>query len=297
MNPSVRRLSFHAGIGGAVTLLLTSCAVLAQDLELAEPLPEPIESEQVAEPPSELLPPIEAALMEEIAAPSAWYQPVCWVGPGAWESVIELGLNGSSGTSDTLSFRTGGYFKGKNDARKVDLSLYYNSTNSEGVQTQANSLLSARHDWLLGSSPWSIYVLSQMFYDEFQAYDLNLNANSGVGYQWIESEWIKLGSQLGAGASREFGGPNDRWAPEAQLGFDYEQTVWTANKLTVSMDYFPEFEHFGRYRLLSEVGWEVALAAPQNLSLKFAATDRYDADPHGAKPHILNYSVLLLWKL
>lgn len=261
------------------------------------PAPEKSASEEMVAPPSEPLPALEPTPMEEIVTPPTWYQPTFWVGPGRWESAIELGLNGSSGSSDTLSFRTGGYFKGKNEDRKINLSLYYNSTMSEGVQTQNNALLSGRHDWLFQESPWSIYGLTQLFYDEFQAYDLNLNINSGLGYQWIDTELLKLGTQLGAGASREFGQPESEWTPEAQAGFDYEQTFCTDHKLTVSVDYFPEFENFGRYRVLSEFGWEVALSQPQNLSLKTAVTDRYDADPQGSKPHLLNYSILLLWKL
>jgi putative salt-induced outer membrane protein YdiY len=300
MNASlvVRLLRSASFIGCAVALFLPVRASSAQGPELAEPMPTTAGPEELVEPPSEPLPePITAFPIDETKAPSTWYQPTYWLGVGPWDSAIELGLNGSSGTSDTLSYRTGGYFKGKTEIRKVDLSLYYNSTMSEGEQTQNNALFSGRHDWLLGKSPWSIYVLSQLFYDEFQAYDLNFNANSGIGYQWIDAEHLKLGTQLGAGASREFGGPNDRWAPEAQLGFDYEQMIRAAHKLTASVDYFPEFEHFGRYRVLTELGWEVALSQPENLSLKVAVTDRYDADPHGAKPHILNYSVLLLWKL
>ena len=297
MGQRLRTISCSALGGSFIALLMASGVARAEGPVLSEPLPAP--AEVVVEPPSEPLPPatLEATPLEEVIMPPSWYQPVYWLGPGPWDSAIELGLNGSSGTSDTLSFRTGGYFKGKTDVRKVDFSLYYNSTMSEGIQTQNNALLSGRHDWLLGDSPWSIYLLSQLFYDEFQAYDLDFNANSGIGYQWLDTERLKLGTQIGAGASREFGGPDDRWAPEAQVGFDYEQLVFAANKLTAGVDYFPEFEHFGRYRILSEVGWEVALSAPQNLSLKFAATDRYDADPHGAKPHIVNYSVLLLWKL
>ena len=36
---------------------------------------------------------------------------------------------------------------------------------------------------------------------------------------------------------------------------------------------------------------------PENLSLKISANDRYDSTPNGAKPHLVNYAVLLLLKL
>src|SRR4051812_28328934 len=45
-----------------------------------------------------------------IEEPSPWYSPI-WLGPAPWDSGVELGLNGSSGTSDSLSVRTGAYIK------------------------------------------------------------------------------------------------------------------------------------------------------------------------------------------
>jgi putative salt-induced outer membrane protein YdiY len=226
-----------------------------------------------------------------------WYYPTHWVEISEWEKAFELGLNGSSGTSETMSLRTGGYIKHKSDARKVDFDLYFNRTQAGGVDTQNNAQLNFRHDWLFGDSPWSIYALTQLYYDRFQAFDLNVNVNSGLGYQWIDREAIKLTTSVGAGASQEIGAPDSDWVPEAQFGFDYEQKLNEMQKLTAGMDYFPEFEDFTRYRLLSEIAWEVLLSQPSNLSLKIAANNRHDSDPFGANPNNLNYSVLLMWKL
>ena len=63
------------------------------------------------------------------------------------------------------------------------------------------------------------------------------------------------------------------------------------------LDYFPEWEQIGEYRLVADAGWEIELVQPSNLSLKISATDRYDSTPNGAEPHLVNYSVLLLLKL
>ena len=226
-----------------------------------------------------------------------WYQPTTWFGPTPWESGVELGINGSTGTSDTLSIRTGGYLKRKSDSQKLDLSLYHNKTSAEGVDTQNNAILKARNDWLMGdNSPWSLFVMTQVFYDEFQAFDLNVNVNSGLGYQIWDDELVKLGTSFGAGASREFGSVDDEWTPEAQFGFDFEQKLSDSQKFYANVDYFPEWEDFGSYRIVSDIGVEIQLACPENISLKLAATDRYDSMPGGVSPHNTNYSVLLLWK-
>lgn len=257
--------------------------------------------------PVEVLPPAEtsaaAASGSEIDVnvvlenEGAWYSPTRWIRLPEWEKAFELGLNGSSGTSETMSLRTGGYIKHKSDVRKVDFDLYFNRTQAGGVDTQNNAQLNFRHDWLFAESRWSIYALTQLYYDRFQAFDLNVNVNSGLGYRLIDREAIKLTTSVGAGASQEIGAPDDDWVPEAQFGFDYEHQLNEMQKLTAGMDYFPEFADFSRYRLLSEIAWEVVLSQPSNLSLKIAANNRHDSDPFGANPNNLNYSVLLMWKL
>lgn len=262
-----------------------------------ELLPIPLESpaENIpAEVPEEVAP----LLLESEEVPVPWYNPKRWIKPLVqWESAIELGLNGSSGTSDSLSIRTGGYVKHASDVRKFKFDIYHNRTSAGGVETQNNAQMNFRHDWLSPETPWTVYGQSQVFYDQFQDFDLNLNLNAGLGYRILDEEWVDLMGRIGSGMSREFGGQDDHWVPEAQFAIEYEQQLSETQKLSAKVDYFPEWASFSRYRVVTELGWEVALLVPSNASLKVAATDRYDSDPNGVPPHNLNYSVLLLWKL
>src|SRR3954464_4312922 len=82
----------------------------------SEPWHPPGESNSAGAAASELPPPEGAAGISDetknliIEEPSPWYSPI-WLGPAPWDSGVELGLNGSSGTSDSLSLRTGAYIK------------------------------------------------------------------------------------------------------------------------------------------------------------------------------------------
>lgn len=226
-----------------------------------------------------------------------WYHYSRWIRPPGWEKSVEIGLNGSSGTSDTMSIRAGTSMKLATDARKAKFDIYHNRTHANGVQTQNNSNVNFRHEWLRPESAWTLFIQSQLYHDEFQAFDLNLNLNSGFGYRFLDEEWIELTARVGSGASREFGGRDDVWVAEAQFGMDFEEQISDTQKFYANVDYFPEWENFGRFRLTAEMGWEVRLTVPSNTSLKIAATDRFDSDPDGTSPHNLNYSVVLLWKL
>ena len=228
---------------------------------------------------------------------SPWHQ-TAWLGPEPWDTGIELGINGSSGTSESLSIRAGGYVKRESRFSKLDLKTSYNRTTESGNDTQNNAQFDVRNDWLLDeTSPWTLYGTGEVFYDEFQAFDVQTSANTGVGYRFVHEPELDLIGRFGAGTSREFGGPDERWVPESLLGFEFNQRLSPTQKFYAKLDYFPEWEEIGEFRLVADTGWQIQLAQPSNLSLKISASDRYDSTPNGADPHLVNYSVLLLLKL
>ena len=226
-----------------------------------------------------------------------WYEPAYWFGAAPWDIGFELGLNGSEGINETLSLRAGGHLRRETEFWKFDTSLAYNKNTANNLETQNNALLDVRVDRLLGKSPWTLYFLNQELYDEFQAFDLRVSLNAGVGYRLIDGQSVELLGRLGAGTSREFGGPDDSWAQEALFGLDYEHELSKTQRLTATVDYYPEWKDFGLYRLVTDVGWEIDLDQPKNLSLKLSLIDRYDSTPNGAEPNAFDYAALLIWGL
>jgi hypothetical protein len=227
-----------------------------------------------------------------------WYQRAFLLVPAPWDTGIELGLNGSAGTNDSFSLRTGGYIKRESRFSKLDLSTYYNRTGSGGEVTQNNAQFDVRSDWLLDdASPWTLFATNTVFYDQFKDFDLQTNVDLGVGYRVFHEKDLELIWRVGGGTSREFGGPDERWVPESLLGFEFSQQLNATQKFYGKLDYFPEWDQVGEYRLVADTGWEVVLVQPSNLSLKISATDRFDSSPNDSEPHLVNYSVLLLWKL
>lgn len=230
--------------------------------------------------------------------PPRWYERVFLLVPVPWDSGVELGLNGSSGNSETLSIRTGGYVKQESKFAKFNMSSYYNRTASDGEVTQNNAQFDVRNDWLLDErSPWTLFATNNVYYDEFKAYNVQTNVDAGVGYRFYHEKDLELMGRAGGGTSREFGGPDDRWVPESLLGVEYNQKIFATQKLAAKVDYFPEWDMVGEFRLVADASWEVELVQPSNLSLKFSVTDRYDSTPSGAEPNLINYSALVLLKL
>ncbi len=145
---------------------------------------------------------------------------------------MELGINGSSGNDQSFSIRTGGYAKRESRFSKLDYRIYYNRTTTNQATTQDNATTDIRNDWLLDdSSPWSLFAKANLFYDQFQVFDLQTNGSSGVGFQVFKDPAVKLATRVGAGALCEFGGPDNEWTPERCLDLNTNKTFPTVRSL------------------------------------------------------------------
>ncbi|WP_146516315.1 DUF481 domain-containing protein [Rubripirellula amarantea] len=231
-------------------------------------------------------------LREEVVS---WYQyPIRWM--KGWDSNAEFGIDGSSGNADTLALQTGLELKRKTDAYTFAIDVDYRQASSRDVTTEDNGRFNLDYDRILGDTPWSVFGKLGLEWDKFKAFDLRLNMNSGLGYHWIRTDDTTLVTRFGAGASKEFGSPDDAWTPEAVFGLEAERQLTSRQKVKGKLDYFPAWEDFADYRLVADVSWEILLDGSENLSLKVAATDRYDSTPQGARPNDVYYSLLLLYK-
>ena len=113
----------------------------------------------------------------------------------------------------------------------------------------------------------------------------------------MDTDTTQFRPRFGSGVSREFGGVDEEWKPEAVFGFDFTRQISSRQEFKATVDYFPVWGDFADYRLLTDISWELVLDEVNNLSLKVGVIDRYDSTPNGAQPNDVDYSVLLLWSL
>lgn len=256
----------------------------------------------LTEPPPPLtgLPPSVFDLPTETSAPlvsgPVWFLPWTWIPMDGWENSAEVGLNGATGNTETLTIQSGARFKRKTDWTTFDLRLLQNRTKNAGLVSQDNILLYADLERKIAETNWNYFLKQGLEYDELTDFDLRYFINGGLGYTWIERDGLLFSTRFGAGVSREFGGSNDDWTPEAVFGTTYEHQVNSRNKIIAKFDYFPAWSDFSDYRTITDLAWEFLLSEERNLSLKLGALHRYDSTPGGAKPSDLNYSAMLLYK-
>lgn len=237
------------------------------------------------------------SIWEEKVVWQDWLLPTHWKVPRGWGSSFEVGIDGSEGNSTTLTLRTGANLKRKADWSDLKIAINYVKSTAESVETKHTAQLEINHDWLLGESRWSPYGKSILVYDEFRPFRFELTLNAGLGYRIIDNEDTTFKGRFGSGASRRFRGADNQWEPEAMFGIDCEHTISERQKIRVTVEYYPEWGGFSKYRVRSDAAWEVLLDEDTNMSLKLGVIDRYDTRDSGPQPNALDYTLLLLWKL
>ncbi len=212
-----------------------------------------------------------------------------------WEGNVELGMNGTTGNTETFNIRVGGAAKYTTATRIHSFQAVYFEKSVATTNTAQSLLLDGRIEWPWDGSPWNCFMHGLGEYDQFKAFDVRLSGDAGLGYEWIQNDLTKLLTRGGFAASREVGGPDDAIVPEYLLGFEFTHKFSETHSVSFKSDYYPAMEDVNDFRLNTQVSWEMAVAPDWGLSLKLSVIDRYDSTPHGAKPNDLDYSTLVIW--
>ena len=219
-----------------------------------------------------------------------------WFTDPVWKFGAELGLNGSEGNAQAFSILAGANGKRETEGNVFEGSLKYGKTQSQGIETQHFALVNSRWDWKF-TPGWLLYNKNTFEYDEFKAFDVRLAFSGGFGQHLIvKTETKTLTGRFGAGTSREIGGPDNRWIPEANFGVDFERQLTARQKVKLTSDYYPSWENYHDFRLVTDAFWEIQLDETVNLSLKLGMISRYDSTPNGLKSNDIDYFATLMWK-
>src|SRR4029453_14291644 len=258
-------------------------------------LPSPDEPAALIQP--ETVAPGLAAPVDEqkvILSEPGWqvWSPTFW---DPWEGNVELGLSGTEGNSQTFNVRFGMTAKHKTPTFVQTLQITSIQKSADGVTTANTALADGRLEWPMPESRWNYSIHGLWEYDEFKAFQDRISADTGPGYEFIQTDATTLIGRSGVSVSHEIGGPENAWNPELLFGGELKHKLNPTHSLSAKVEYYPTIIDFTDFRLNSWASWEISLAAAWGLSLKLSIIDRYDSTPEGARPNDLDYSTVVFW--
>ena len=214
-----------------------------------------------------------------------------------WKGGIELGLNGSEGNTERFNFRAGANAGRKTERFDTKFGFVYSYGREDSADTENKFLAEGRNDWLFKNSPWRVFAKSTFEYDDFQDWDVRVTAHGGVGYAFIEDDKTLLLGRVGLGFAREFGGEDNAIKFEGLLGADFSRQLTEQQKISASVDYYPEIApELGPYRIEAKAAYEILVDPETKMTLKLGVLDRYDSNPgEGFERNDFEYFALLAW--
>ena len=222
----------------------------------------------------------DAAPAEEPAVPVAVLPaplPPPPAGPDeSWKFSLSLGFTGSENeTQSNWDVRLAGSARRATESDRTTLTAeyYFNTVNS--TNTDNNLLLTGLEEFLFKDSKWEAFIKGTYQYDEFQSWEQRAGLYAGPAYRLFEGEPLELKLRAGAGASYEFA--DGTWTPELLFGNDLVWIIDERSKVTQGLDFYPDIDNLGEYRLIFRLDYEIALSPKGDLKGTAGIRDEYDS--------------------
>jgi putative salt-induced outer membrane protein YdiY len=235
---------------------------------------------------------VPAATAKAPATPAPAPKPVVIVTkpaePKHWNTEIQFGLNLRYTTRDqqeALVIAKSTY--SKNHFREI---LDYNFTWGKTEETQtANKMYGSSKTEYDLTPKWYLFGLAGAGYDEIRLIDRQVEADPGVGYQWIKTPDLVFKTEVGFGYQDQiFKGAPDAESYSGRLAGIFTWRIY--DKLTADgrLEYFPNLLSIHEYRFRAESTLRYPLS--KILSLNLNVIDIYDTQ---APPGVQNNDLQL----
>ena len=215
-----------------------------------------------------------------------------------WQRQFNLGISGSAGKSREQNINLAFEAEFEDKATRIDSKTAYFSARSEGERTDNSFFSSINRDWLKPDSPWLSFAGGRFDWDEFKDWDYRLSANSGIGYEFIDSDTFLVVGRVGVNANQTFGGEREEFTPEALLGIESKWVINGYQKLKFSNTLYPSLKDSSEFRNLSSLDWQLDLNTVHGVALKLGLLNEYDsATEDDISKNDFKYTASLSWQL
>lgn len=199
----------------------------------------------------------------------------------SWNQIIKLGGGYQSGQTDNIDINTTYHADRTVNEHEVRFDVSYRLAETDESKT-ANRFSSAwGNKWFRSESKWDSFTNLQFEWAEFQSWDQRLVGDLGIGYkiyQYKDNEnETELSGRFGGGFRKEFQSENDDLIPEGLLGLAYDWKLAGNQSFKADTTWFPDFQDFANYRLVSHASWNIKMTEAKNLDFSIGLHHEYDS--------------------
>ncbi len=203
-------------------------------------------------------------------APGFWEQ---------WKSTLDLGLSGDEGSNRKTNIRAALRSQREVEDNRTRLGASYHLGTDRSRRNRQEVITSLGNDWLMPDSPWFYFAQGQYQFDEFKDWRHRLSGEGGAGYEFINTDKMKLRGRSGPGASYELQGERRGLRPEWVAGVEWEWLPAERHKLTFTNMFVHDLLTMDRYRNKSVAAWTIRLDDEYRINLRLSVENEYDSSP------------------
>lgn len=231
-----------------------------------------------------------------------------------WDSSINFGLNGASGTTNNVTFRAGFNARYEDETHRWNLktSYYNDAEGADGAEGNSRDILNDRQanvslvkDWFFNGSPWFAYASTVYDYDVAKDWDHRVQVSTGPGYQFIKTETWEFSARAGLTGVFEFnkkifddsgaetGEIVDDQNLEMMAGLDVLWHITAKQRFRISNYMYPSLTNAGEFRNLANLAWIHDIDWFEGLAVKVGIKDEYNTAEQ--TPNEFKYNFSILW--
>ena len=215
-----------------------------------------------------------------------------------WKRRFDLGIAGSAGRNENNQVNAGFTADFEDEYQRISSKSSYYRSESNGNLSNHNFYTALNKDWLLEDSPWLLFAAGRFDIDEFKDWDYRLNADGGIGYEFINNDSFLFVGKAGLGFNQTFGEIDDEFTPEGSLGIESKWTISDYQSVKFANTYYPNLDDFSQFRNVTSLDWLLDLNTIADIGLKLGLSNEHDSTVDtGVDKNDFKYTVSLAWTL
>jgi len=212
-----------------------------------------------------------------------------------WSRSVEVGLNGTTGPIDSQNFRAILTLHRQTKLQITHATLSYAYGENNYGTTQDRGELTARNDWQLGATPWSLWASTRNEVDGQARWDARISAATGVGYRVYQDKELTILSRVGLGAAREINGENALLPEVGIVAFSLDYKMNDKTSLYANSEFYPSGKHIDvdDFRAVSRAGINWLVDPELKMNLRLGVEHRHESNAPSGRNNVLDYFLVL----